>query len=123
MKAIIKSLKLNQYEAKKGDNKGKKFKKFDFVAQVTTDESKGYVKDIKGSFSEDYGRRYFKFCGFKTVSEVIGKPCEVTTQKRRWSDSDGNERTVNEVRYLHLLDENGRPIYLKEDNDDDNVAF
>lgn len=123
MKGIIKSLKLNQYEAKKGENKGKKFKKFDFVVEVTTDEAKNTVKDMKGSMSEEYGRRYFKeACGFSSTSEVIGKECEVTTQKRKWEDSDGNSRTVTEVKYLHILDDEGHALYLPKDEDDD-TAF
>lgn len=121
MKAIIKSLSLETFEAKKGDNKGKKFKKFVGKATVRIDE-KGIIKDMRFSFSEDYGRRYFKYCGYSKISDLIGKECEVSTIKREWEDSEGNKRIVNEINYLHMLGKDDKPIYLPKDEDTD-VAF
>lgn len=122
MKAIIKSLELKQYEVKNGENKGKKFKKFVFVVEVTTDEVKNIIKDMKGSMSEEYGRKYFKeACGLTTTSQAIGKECEVITQKRKWKDRYGDLRIVTEVRYMHILDDDGKPIYLMNDENDDTV--
>lgn len=114
MKATIKSICLNEYTIKKGDNAGRKFKKFDFVVTVVTDTEKGFVKEYKGSMSEDYGRKYFKHCGYTSTGEVVGKDCEVTLQKRQFTNGDGETRTITEVRYLNMLNEDGNPIRLNE---------
>jgi hypothetical protein len=60
--------------------------------------------------SEDYARRYFAFCK-TTTAETIGKTVNVVLAKRQY-EKDGEKRTIEYVKYLNLLDENGNPIIM-----------
>ena len=48
MEAVLKNVSLNTYEIKKGENKGKKFKKLDFTVDVLVDAKKGEIKTRTG---------------------------------------------------------------------------
>ena len=110
MEAILKKIELKEIKTK--DNK--KFKKIEFTCDVKLND-KGDIKTLKGDMGEEYARKYFSYCGKKT-KEVIGEKVEVTTAKRAYSDANGNERVYNYIKYLKLLDNEGKPIYLpKED--------
>lgn len=112
MKAILKKIELKTCETKDG----KKFKKVEFICDVQVND-KGDVKTVKGSYSEEYARKYFTYCGVKT-KEIIGKEVDVTLFKRNYVASDGDTRTITYIKFLNLLDENGNKIYLPKDNDD-----
>lgn len=111
MEAVLRKIELKQCEVKKGDNKGKKFKVLDFEVDVLVNAEKGEIKTRKGSMSEDYARRYFGYCKVKTT-EAIGKTVDVVLSKRRYTNKDGEERTIEFVKYLNLLDEAGEPIIM-----------
>ena len=110
MNAVLKKVALNTYEIKKGDNKGKKFKKLDFTVDVLVNAEKGEVKTRSGSMSEDYAKRYFAFCN-TTTTEQIGKEVEVVLAKRQY-EKDGEKRTIEYVKFLNILDEDGKPIIM-----------
>ena len=111
---------LKQCEVKKGDNKGKKFKVLDFEVEVLVDEQKGEVKTRKGSMSEDYAKRYFAHCN-TTTAEAIGEECEVVLSKRKY-EKDGESRTIEFVKFLNLLDEDGKPIIMPK-ADEEKIGF
>lgn len=120
MEAVLRKVQLNTYEIKKGENKGKKFKKLDFTVDVLVDPKKGEVKTRSGSMSEDYARRYFAYCN-TTTAETIGKTVNVVLAKRQY-EVDGEKRTIEYVKYLNLLDENGNPIIMPK-SDASEIGF
>ncbi len=120
MEAILKKVSLNTYEIKKGENKGKKFKKLDFTVDVLVDAKKGEIKTRTGSMSEDYAKRYFNYCG-TTTQETIGKTVDVILAKRQY-EKDGEKRTIEFVKFLNLLDESGEPIIMPK-ADTESIGF
>lgn len=110
MEAVLRNVSLNTYEIKKGENKGKKFKKLDFTVDVLVDAKKGEIKTRTGSMSEDYAKRYFAYCG-TTTQKAIGKTVDVILAKRQY-EKDGEKRTFEYVKFLNLLNESGEPIIM-----------
>lgn len=117
MEAVLKKVALNTYEIKKGDNKGKKFKKLDFTVDVLVDATKGEIKTRTGSMSEDYAKRYFKYCG-TTTKETIGKTVDVILSKRQY-EKDNEKRTFEFVKFMNLLDDAGEPIIMRKEEAQD----
>lgn len=118
MEAVLRKLTLNQYEVKKGETKGKKFKKLDFSCDVLVNAEKGEIKTRTGSMSEDYARRYFKYCEL-TTAEAIGKTVDVVLAKRRYTNKDGEERTIEFVKFMNFLDADGMSIIMSKDGAED----
>lgn len=115
MEGIVKSFKLRNVKTK--DNK--EFKTLDYVCDVVVNEEKGEIKTLKGSMSAEYARKYFAFCGVKTA-DLVNKKVNVVISKRKYENSNGEERTVNFIKYLNVLDEEGNPIIIsKEENNID----
>lgn len=111
MKGIVKSFKLRNVKTK--DNK--EFEMLDYICDVVVNENKGEIKTLKGSMSAEYARKYFAFCNVKT-SDLINKEVGVVVAKRKYENANGEERTINFVKYLNVLDENGDPIIMNKDN-------
>ena len=120
MEAILKKVSLNTYEIKKGENKGKKFKKLDFTVDVLVDIKKGEIKTRTGSMSEDYARKYFAYVGL-TTGEALEKTVEVVLAKRQY-EKDGEKRTIEFVKFLNFLDEAGSPIIMPK-ADTESIGF
>ena len=110
MKGIIKKFELKQFDTKQG----KKFKKLISTVDVKLNE-RGDIKTVKGSFSEEYARKYFNFCGV-TTKDLVGKEVEVSLAKRAYTDDEGNERQVTYAKFINVLDENGHPIIMPKDD-------
>lgn len=120
MRAIIKKYELKEYVASKGANKGQKFR----ILKVTveTKDDKGVVKTYHGSLGEQYAKDYFAYCGVKTV-DTIGKECDVSLQRRTYTDGDGNEHRITEIKFFNLLDDNGNAIIKPKDNSSLDIKF
>lgn len=112
MKGILKSIKRKEYKT----SKGTKFSKVEFTCDVKVNEN-GDVKTLKGSYGEEFARKYFTHCGVLT-KDLIGKEVEVTIAKKSY-EQEGEMRTYQYIKYLNVLDAEGKAIYLpKEDKDD-----
>ena len=110
MKGIIKKFELKQFESKDG----KKFKKLIATVDVKLND-RGDIKTVKGSFSEDYARKYFKYCGV-TTKDLVGQDVDVSLAKRLYTDDEGNERQVTYAKFINVLDENGYSIIMPKDD-------
>lgn len=121
MIGILKKVSLNTYEVKKGDNKGKKFKKLNFEVEVT-DKDTGEVRTYKGNMSEDYARKYFAYCE-TTTKEQLGKEVEVRLATRKFETDEGEERKYTFIKYMNLIIE-GEPVVMpKEDDASETINF
>lgn len=116
-KGTIKKVEFKQFEAKSGDNKGRKFTKVIITVDVVTDAEKGYVQSVKGSLSLDYAKRYFEYCGM-TSKSAIGKSVDARLQKRAYTAADGSVHTVTEARFINFLDEAGEPIIMPKEDEE-----
>lgn len=117
MKGILKSISKRTVKTK--DNKT--FDVVDFVVDVITDEAKQEVKTYKGNMSIEYAKKYFAFAG-TTTRDQIGKEVEVVLSKRIW-EKDGEQRTVTFIKYLNLLNEDGKAIIMNKKESDDALDF
>lgn len=113
MRGKLLKVELKTCEVKKGENKGKKFKVLDFEVEVVLNEEKGEVRTLRGSMSEEYARKYFKYCG-RSTREALGEEVEVITRKRKY-EKGGEERTITEVKFLNLLDDEGKAIIMPKE--------
>lgn len=113
MKGILKEVKRIECKTKEG----KKFSLIEFKADVTVND-KGDVKTLRGSYGEEFARKYFTYCGTKT-KDLIGKPVDCVIAKKSIEKEDGTTLTISYIKYLNVIGEDGKPIYLpKEDNAD-----
>ena len=111
MKGILRKIEKKEFKTREG----KKFAKIEFTCDVIVDD-KGTIKTRRGSYSEEFARKYFKFCGVET-KDVIGQDVECVLAKRAYTDGEGNERIVEFIRFLNLLDKDGKAIVMpKEEN-------
>lgn len=111
MEAVLRKIALKKCEVKKGERKGQKFNVIDFECEVLVDANKGEVKTRKGSMSEDYAKRYFAYCN-TTTEEALNKPVDVVLAKRKYENKDGEERTIEFIKFMNLLNEDGSPIIM-----------
>ena len=114
MKGKLKKIELKTFKTKDGK---KSFNKVEFTCDVTIDD-KGTIKTLKGSYSEDFARKYFAYCGIKT-KDLIGKEVECIVSKRAYENDKGEERVVNFIRFLNVLDADGNAIIMPKENADD----
>ena len=116
MKAILREVKLVECK----NSTGAKFRLVEFKADVKIND-KGDIKTLKGSYGEEFAKKYFTYCGVKT-KDLIGKEVEVVVAKRSY-ERDGETRVVSYIKYLNVLDKEGNPIYLPKDNEDSELDF
>ena len=110
MIGIIKKFELKQFESKDG----KKFKKLVATIDVKLND-RGDIKTVKGSLSEDYARKYFKYCGV-TTKDLVGQNVDVTLAKRAYNDDVGNERQVTYAKFINVLNDEGHAIIMPKDD-------
>ena len=110
MIGIIKKFELKQFEKKDG----KKFKKLVATIDIKLNE-RGDIKTVKGSLSEDYARKYFKYCGV-TTKDLVGKNVDVTLAKRAYTDDEGNERQVTYAKFINVLNDEVHAIIMPKDD-------
>ena len=112
MRGILKSIKRVEYKTAKGT----KFSKVEFTCDVKMNEN-GEIKTLKGSYGEEFARKYFTHCGVLT-KDLVGKEVECTIAKKSY-EAEGKMRTYQYIKYLNVLDSEGNAIYLpKEDKED-----
>lgn len=110
MKAKL--IKIEKKELKTKDGKNK-FNVIEFTCDVKIND-KGDIKTYKGSYGEEFARKYFAYCNVKT-KDLIGKTVDVSTAKRSY-EYNGETRTVTYIKFLNVLDEDGQVIRMpKED--------
>lgn len=106
MKAKLKKIERKEYKTKDGKQK---FSKIEFTCDVQVD-AKGTVKTLKGSYSEEFARKYFEYCNVKT-KDLIGETVEVVLAKRSYSNEKGEDRTVTFIKFLNVL-KDGKPVIM-----------
>lgn len=108
MKGILKKVELKEYKTKEG----KKFKKVLF--QVDVEKENGDVKTLKGDYSETFARDYFGKCDIK-LKDLMGKEVGVVIAKRNFTGNDGLKHIYEYIKYINVLDQEGKPIIFKDD--------
>jgi hypothetical protein len=116
MKGILKSIKRVEYKT----SKGTKFSKVEFTCDVKMNEQ-GDVKTLKGSYGDEFARKYFTYCGILT-KDLIGKEVEVTVAKKSF-EAEGEMRIFNYIKYLNVLDAEGKAIYLPKEDKEDTLDY
>ena len=111
---VITNIELKEYSKK--DDKKTKFEVFKISVRVNG-EKQG-LKDLKATFSKEYGLKYFRdFCKLAS-RDLIGKSCKCTVIKKSFLQEDENDNShevfCNEIKYLNLLDENGKPMIMAD---------
>ena len=88
-----------------------------FIDENYDDELiKGDVKTLRGSYGEEFAKKYFTYCGTKT-KDLIGKEVDCVVAKKSIDKEDGTTITVSYIKYMNVIGADGKPIYLpKEDN-------
>lgn len=113
MKAIIRKVELKHIATREG----KKFDKIEITCDVIVDETT--IRTRKASMGVDYAKKYFAHCGL-TSADLPGMVCEVTLKKRPYTDKNTGElRCIEEIRYLNMLDEDGKSIIMRKEPDAD----
>lgn len=116
MKGILREIKIVECKGKSGA----KFNLVEFKCDVKVND-KGDVKTLKGSYGEEFARKYFTYCGVKTKN-LIGKEVEVVVAKRSY-EKDGEQRVISYIKYLNVLDAEGKAIYLPKEDTDNEIDF
>lgn len=112
MKAKLKKIEKREFKTKDG----KKFTKIEFTCDVIMD-AKGTIKTLKGSYSEDFARRYFEYCGVKT-KDLIGEEVEVVLAKRSYQNEKGEDKTITFIKFLNVLRDGKAIIIPKEETEE-----
>lgn len=118
MKATIKKVSMKHITTQSG----KKFDKVVITCDVVTDE-RGTLKTYNSEMNPDYAKRYFRHCGL-TSKDLPGMPCDVILRRRAFTDKDGRDGAVTEIRWLNMLDKEGKPIIMpKEETSTEDLGF
>lgn len=112
MKGEIKNIESVTREIKNGERKGQKFSQI--VITVDVEVGNGDIRTLKATMSTDYAVKYFKQCGVSS-SDLFGMECDCILARRKFQTEDGEDRYYNYIKYLNLLDEEGKRIILKDD--------
>lgn len=112
MKGIVKKIELKECQTK---DKKNKFRVLEFTCDVTLND-KGEIKTLRGSWGEEYAKKYLAYLGMKS-KELIGKEVDCTIAKRQY-EKEGETRTINFIKYMNLIDKDGNPIYLPKEEED-----
>lgn len=110
MKAIIRQVSMKQVQCKDG----RKFDKVAIRCDVVKEENRVFSRTAE--MSVDYAKKYFTHCGLSSA-DLPGMECEVTLQKRMFKDANGVDRVIESIKYLNMLDEEGKPIILRKEPD------
>lgn len=109
MKGIVKKVNLKEYKTKDG----RTFKKFNF--EVDVEMPNGDIKSRKGSYSEDFAKRYFGYCKVK-AKDLVGKEVSVALGKKM-IEVEGEKRSYEYIRFLNCLDKDGNSIIMPSTNE------
>lgn len=101
-------------------DKKNKFNVLEFTCDVKIND-KGDIKTLKGSWSEEYAKKYLAYNNLKS-KDMIGKELIVTLAKKEWTKDD-ETRTINYIKYAHFIDAEGNAIYLPKDDNNDTIDW
>jgi len=123
MKGIFRKVEKKDFEIKKGDKKGQKFSKIEFTVDCI--DAKGRVETLQGSYSMDFAKKYFAHVATihegKKMADFLGQEVEVVTEKKSYEKKDNAGTGVYKyVKYMNILDAEGKAIKLPFDNVDAN---
>lgn len=90
---------------------GKQFTKIVIECDVVVND-KREIRTYRSEMSQDYAKRYFGFCKVSS-KDLPGRKADVVLRKRAYDANDGTVRYVTEIKYLNLLDDDGKPIIMK----------
>lgn len=106
MKARINKINAQQYTCKDGRN----FSKIKIECSVVMNDH-GDVRHMTCEMTPDFFTRYFKdLCGVESSKDLIGRICEAVVTSRFYSRSDGTPGEYTYIKFLNLLDSEGKPI-------------
>ena len=117
MLGTLKKVEVKEYTTKEGK---KKFKKFNFVCDVEMPDHT--IKTLKGAYGLDFAEKYFKYCGVAT-KDLIGKEVECVLAKKAFENELGEKRTITFIRYINVLDAEGKAIILPKDDSSEEPTF
>ena len=117
MKGIVRKINLVTRNKKNGGT----FKQVVMTVDVVVNEEKGTIKTRSAYFNEQYIKDYAQHCGL-TSSEMIGKTVNVVLEKKMY-EKDGVEKISETIKYLNFLDNNGQPIIMKKNDEENNLGF
>lgn len=109
MKGILKKIELKEF-TKSSNNQ--KFKRVQVTVDVENEH--GDIRTLKGTMSEDYAKRYFKFCG-ETTKTALGKPVEVVTARKKFVVENA-ERIYTYIKFMNFVNDKGEPIIMPKDD-------
>lgn len=112
MKSIVKKIELKECVTK---DKKNKFKVLEFTCDVRLND-KGDIKTLRGSWGEEYARKYLAYCGLKS-KDLIGREVDCSIAKREY-ESNGETRTISYIKYMNCLDKDGNSILLPKEGVD-----
>lgn len=116
MKGKIKKVYAKEFKARDS----RKFKKICIEVDVVGENN--IVRTRTAQMSIDYAKKYFNHCGLSSA-DLPGMDCNVTMQKRMFKDAEGNDRVVEEIKYLNMLDDAGNPIIMRKEEPSEDLGF
>lgn len=116
MKGTLKKIYAKEFTSKE---KGNKFKKI--ILECECEKENGDIANYKGSMSEDYAKRYFQYCKL-TTKDAIGAKVEVVLGKRKFV-AENEERTYTYIKFINFLDNDGKPIIMKKEDETTDLGF
>lgn len=105
MKAIVRKIELKEYRTKEG----RSFNKCNIICDVP--KEKGEIKTLKASYNVDYIKKYLQYCN-TTTKALLNQNVEVTLSKGSYTSKEGVLKTYEFIKYLNVLDENGKAIIM-----------
>lgn len=78
--------------------------KFVFRCEAQVDEN--VITTYSGSYSEDYARKYFEYCGVE-AKNLVGTEVDITLDKNEKSGKDY-------IRFMNCLDKEGNAIIMSK---------
>lgn len=122
MKGILKRIERKEFIKQ---DKKTKFEKIEFTVDVIYGDNK--VRTLQGSYSVDFARRYFTYTATitgKKMQDHIGDEVEVVTEKRSYDRKDDGGKGVYEyIKFVNVLDADGKAIRLPNNDDKENFDF
>ena len=106
MKGKINNMKAVKITAKSG-------KTFDMVDVELTINYRAFTDQLK---------KYFESAGVSS-KDAIGREVYITFGSRPYVGRDGREKIADEVRFINLIDEKGKPIMMTKSDDEADCPF
>lgn len=116
MLGILRKVYVKEFKTKEG----KSFKKFMFECDVCKKDNE--VVKRTGSYNLDYAKKYFEFCNVKT-KDIVNQEVDCLLANKSFKDKDGNTRVYEYIKFLNVLDNNHKPIIMKNAETNNELDF